>query len=442
MKPKKSSQKRKQKDLFRPELVKMIDPRHAMVKLSELVNWDQMDEVFGKTYCPDNGRPGVSTRLMVSLHYLKYTFDLSDDEVVRGWVENPYWQYLSGMKYFEHEPPINPSSMTRWRKRIGEAGAEELLKETLSAGLKMKAVKAYQLKRVNVDTTVQEKDIRFPTDARLYDRSRQRLVDAAKSRGIKIRQNYNRLSKRLLAQQSRYSHARQMNRSKKCIRKMRTYLGRVIRDIERNCPEPDLELKSLLEISTRIHQQQRTDKNKVYSVHEPSVECISKGKAHKRYEFGCKVSVAATSKGGWIVGAKAFHRNPYDGHTLADALKQVERIVGSPEHAFVDMGYRGHGYKGKTKVHVDKRRRGRTPRSLWRWMKRRAAVEPTIVHLKQEHRMDRNRLKGTDGDNLNAILGGIGMNFRKLLAYAAELLRLFCLRFLCFQRTRFVEITT
>jgi len=442
MKPKKSSQKRKQKDLFRPELVKMIDPRHAMVKLSELVNWDQMDEVFGKTYCPDNGRPGVSTRLMVSLHYLKYTFDLSDDEVVRGWVENPYWQYLSGMKYFEHEPPINPSSMTRWRKRIGEAGAEELLKETLSAGLKMKAVKAYQLKRVNVDTTVQEKDIRFPTDARLYDRSRQRLVDAAKSRGIKIRQNYNRLSKRLLAQQSRYSHARQMKRSKKCIRKMRTYLGRVIRDIERNCPEPDLELKSLLEISTRIHQQQRTDKNKVYSVHEPSVECISKGKAHKRYEFGCKVSVAATSKGGWIVGAKAFHGNPYDGHTLKDALKQVERIVGSPEHAFVDMGYRGHGYKGKTKVHVDKRRRGRTPRSLWRWMKRRAAVEPTIGHLKQEHRMDRNRLKGRDGDNFNAILSGIGMNFRKLLAYAAELLRLFCLRFLCFQRTRFVEITT
>jgi IS5 family transposase len=392
MKPKKSSQKRRQRELFRPELVKMIDPRHAMVKLSKAVNWDQMDEVFGKTYCPDNGRPGVSTRLMVSLHYLKYTFNLSDEDVVSGWVENPYWQYLSGMKYFEHKVPINPSSMTRWRKRIGEAGAEELLKETLSAGLKMKAIKAYQLKRVNVDTTVQEKDIRFPTDARLYDRSRQRLVDAAKQRGITLRQNYNRLSKGLLAQQSRYSHARQMKRSRKCISKMRTYLGRVIRDIERKCTNPDQELKSLLEVSTRIHQQQRTDKNKVYSVHEPSVECISKGKAHKRYEFGCKVSIAATSKGGWIVGAKAFHGNPYDGHTLGDALKQVERIVGSPEHAFVDMGYRGHGYKGKTKVHVDKRRRGRTPRSLWRWMKRRAAVEPTIGHLKQEHRMDRNRL--------------------------------------------------
>lgn len=418
----------------------MIDPGHVMVKLSKVVNWGQMDEAFGKTYCPDNGRPGVSTRLMVSLHYLKYTFNLSDEEVVKGWVENPYWQYLSGMKYFEHKVPINSSSMTRWRKRIGQAGAEELLKETLSAGLKMKAVKAYQLKRVNVDTTVQEKDIRFPTDARLYDRSRQRLVDAGKKRGIKIRQNYNRLSKRLLAQQSRYSHARQMKRSKKCIRKMRTYLGRVIRDIERNCPEPDLELQSLLEISTRIHQQQRTDKNKVYSVHEPLVECISKGKAHKRYEFGCKVSVAATSKGGWIVGAKAFHGNPYDGHTLQDALKQVERVVGNPEHAFVDMGYRGHGYEGKTKVHVDKQRRGKTPRSLWRWMKRRAAVEPTIGHLKQEHRMDRNRLKGTDGDNLNAILSGIGMNFRKLLAYAAEFLRLFCLRFLCFQRTIFIEI--
>lgn len=435
MKPKKTSQKRRQRELFRPELAKMIDPCHAMVKLSKAVNWEQMDEVFGKTYCPDNGRPGVSTQLMVSLHYLKYTFNLSDEDVVSGWVENPYWQYLSGMKYFEHKVPINPSSMTRWRKRIGEAGAEELLKETLSAGLTMKAIKTYQLKRVNVDTTVQEKDIRFPTDARLYDRSRQRLVEAAKKRGIKLRQNYNRLSKGLLAQQSRYSHARQMKRSKKCIRTMRTYLGRVIRDIERKCTDPDPELKSLLAVSTRIHQQQRTDKNKVYSVHEPLVECISKGKAHKRYEFGCKVSVAATSKGGWIVGAKAFHGNPYDGHTLEDALKQVERIVGSPEHAFVDMGYRGHGYKGKTKVHVDKRRRGRTPRSLWRWMKRRAAVEPTIGHLKQEHRMDRNRLKGTDGDNFNAILSSIGMNFRKLLAFAAELLRLLFLRLLDFQRT-------
>jgi len=440
MKPKRSPHKSKQRDLFRPELTKIIDPGHGLVKLAKAVNWDRMDELFGKTYCPDNGRPGVSTRLMVSLHYLKYTYNLSDDDVVSGWVENPYWQYLSGMKFFEHEPPINPSSMTRWRKRIGEAGAEELLKETIAAGLKLKAVKSYQLKRVNIDTTVQEKDIRFPTDARLYDRARQRLVDAAKERNIKLRQNYNRNAKHLLAQQSRYAHARQMKRAKGCTRKLKTYLGRVIRDIERKCPDPDCQLQSLLEIGTRILHQKKKDKNKIYSVHEPAVECISKGKAHKRYEFGCKVSVAATSRGGWFVGAKAVHGNPYDGHTLKDALKQVERIAQRPEHAFVDMGYRGHGYSGKVEVHVDKRRRGRTAKSLWRWMKRRAAVEPGIGHLKREHGMDRNRLKGTLGDRINAILSAAGMNFMKLLKWAADFLRQIYFRLLICQRTEAFEV--
>jgi IS5 family transposase len=324
--------------------------------------------------------------------------------------------------------------MTRWRKRIGEAGAEELLKETIKAGLKLKAVKAFQLKRVNIDTTVQEKEIRFPTDARLYDRARQRLVDFAKERGIKLRQNYNRKSKQMLYWQSRYSHARQMKRAKACTRKLRNYLGRVLRDIERNCPKRDDQLQSLMHIGTRIYHQQQKDKNKVYSVHAPEVECISKGKAHKRYEFGCKVSVAATSKGGWFLGAMAVHGNPYDGHTLKDALKQVKRVIRAPEHAFVDMGYRGHDYRGDTEVHVDKRRRGRTAKSLWRWMKRRAAIEPGIGHLKREHRMDRNRLKGTEGDRFNAILSAAGMNFCKLLKWAADFLRqiflwlLFCKR--------------
>lgn len=434
MKPKKSSIKNRQRDLFRSQLSNIIDPNHGLVKLAKVVEWDRLDELFGSTYCPDNGRPGVSTRLMVALHYLKYTHNLSDEDVVATWVENPYWQYFSGMKWFEYELPINASSMTRWRKRIGEAGAEELLKETIKAGLKLKAVKAFQLKRVNIDTTVQEKEIRFPTDARLYDRARQRLVDFAKERGIKLRQNYNRKSKQMLYWQSRYSHARQMKRAKACTRKLKNYLGRVLRDIERNCPDADRQLQSLMDIGTRIYQQKQKDKNKLYSVHAPEVECISKGKAHKRYEFGCKVSVAATSKGGWFLGAMAVHGNRYDGHTLKQALKQVKRVIREPEHVFVDMGYRGHNYRGDTEIHVDKRRRGRTAKSLWRWMKRRAAIEPGIGHLKREHRMDRNRLKGVEGDRINAILSAAGMNFCKLLKWAADFLRriflwlLFCQR--------------
>jgi IS5 family transposase len=435
MKPKKPANKHRQQELFRVELIQIIDPGHGLVKLANAVDWDKLDEVFGKTYCPDNGRPAISTRLMVSLHYLKYTHNLSDDDVVAGWVENPYWQFLSGMQWFEHKMPIHPSSMSRWRKRVGDAGAEQLLKQTIEAGLKLKAVKAHQLKRVNVDTTVQEKEVRFPTDARLYDRARQRLVDEAKKRGIDLRQNYNRLSKHLLAQQSRYAHAKQIKRAKRCTKKLRTYLGRVIRDIERNCLEPDWDLNHLLNISTRIYRQKRSDKNKIYSVHAPEVNCISKGKAHKRYEFGCKVSVAATSKGGWFLAAMALDGNPYDGHTLTDTLEQVERIVQKPEHVFVDMGYRGHGYQGDTAIHVDKRRRGRTAKHLWRWMKRRAAIEPGIGHLKREHRMDRNRLKGREGDRINAILSAAGMNFAKLLRWVAGFLRLiYCWLFGC-QRT-------
>ena len=425
MKPKKSPAQERQGNLFRVELSRIIDRGHGLVKLAEAVDWHRLDEMFGSTYCPDNGRPGVSTRLMVALHYLKYTHNLSDEEVVACWVENPYWQYFSGMKWFEHDVPIDPSSMTRWRKRIGEAGAEGLLRETLEAGLRIKAVKPHQLKRVNVDTTVQEKEIRFPTDARLYDRARQRLVDAAKDRGISLRQNYNRKSKHALYMQSRYAHAQQMQRARRCTRKLKTYLGRVIRDIERTYQKPDEPLQDLLEVGRKVFQQQRTDKNKTYSVHAPEVECISKGKAHKRYEFGCKVSVAATSRGGWFVGAQAVHGNPYDGHTLSDTLSQVERMGIRPDQAFVDMAYRGHDYKGSVEVHVDKRHRGRTAKSLWRWMKRRAAIEPGIGHLKREHRMDRNRLKGKEGDCINAILSAAGMNFSKLLRWAGDLLRLF-----------------
>ncbi len=302
------------------------------------------------------------------------------------------------MKHFEHESPIDSSSMTRWRKRIGESGAEELLKETIEAGLKLKAVKVGQLKRVNVDTTVQEKEVRFPTDAR------------------------------------------QMKRAGKCTRKLKTYLGRVIRDIERKQPFPDEKLTSLLKIASRVHNRTKDVKNKIYSIHAPEVECISKGKAYKRYEFGCKVSVAATSRGGWFVGAMALHGNPYDGHSPMHC-PQVGRIVKAPEYVFVDRGYRAHNYKGDAEVHVDKIRRGKTVRSLWRWMKRRAAIEPGIGHLKREHRMDRNRLKGAEGDRINAILSAAGMNFCKLLKWAADFLRQIFLWLIFFQRTNFCQIS-
>ena len=221
----------------RTQLANLLNERHPLVKLAQQIDWRSFDEHFGTYYSEGTGRPATSTRLMVSLHYLKYTHDLSDEAVLRGWVENPYWQYLSGMEFFCHEPPVNPSSMSRWRSRVGEAGGEELLRQTIEAGLRMGVIKPSELKRVNVDTTVQEKHIRFPTDPRLYDRMRERLVMAARREGVALRQSYVRVGKRLLAQQSRYAHAKQWRRARRCTRRLRTILGRVIRDIERaNCP--------------------------------------------------------------------------------------------------------------------------------------------------------------------------------------------------------------
>jgi IS5 family transposase len=408
-----------QRELFRIELERLVDAGHPLVKLGRQINWTVFEERLGQTYAVTGGAPGVRTRLMVALHYLKYQHDLSDESVVKHWVENPYWQHFSGEQFFQHEVPINPSSMTRWRHRLGEAGAEAMLKETLETAVRMKVITPTQIKRVNVDTTVQTKAVRYPTDARLYNRARERLVKVARERGIPIKQSYERVGPRLVMQQSRYAHARQMNRARACTRKLRTQLGRVIRQVERSQVEPVGVLKKLLGTAQRIHAQQPTDKNKIYSVHEPEVCCIAKGKAGKKYEFGNKASVATTSRGGWMLGAMSLPGNPYDGHTLDQQLTQVRRLLGRPMHdVHVDMGYRGHNHCGLESVHVDKRRRGRTPKSLWRWMKRRAAVKPTIGHMKSEHRLERNRLKGTVGDAINAILSAAAMNFQKLQGFS------------------------
>jgi transposase, IS5 family len=407
----------------RTRLANLVNARHPMVRLARQIDWQSFDEHFGVYYRGGKGRPAISTRLMVSLHYLKYTHDLSDEAVLAGWVENPYWQYLSGMEFFEYDLPIDPSSMSRWRSRVGEAGAGELLKETIEAGLRLKIIKPSELRRVNVDTTVQEKHIRFPTDPRLYDRMRQRLVAAARREGLKLRQSYVRVGKRLLAQQSRYAHAKQWRRARGCTRKLRTILGRVIRDIERKALAPGEDLRGLLALARRLYRQKRHDKGKLYSVHAPEVECISKGKAHKRYEFGSKVALAVSSKGGWVLAAQALEGNPYDGHTLQSTMDRIVARSGTePEHVYCDMGYRGHDYEGECKVHVGRRKRGSIAKSLWRWMRRRAAIEPSIGHLKEDRRMERCRLKGAAGDKVNAVLSAAAMNFSKLLAALGALL--------------------
>ena len=191
-----------QRELFQIDLEQLIDMSHPLVRLGLLIDWESFDRMLGNTYDPSQGAPGISTRLMVALHYLKYQQDLSDEDVVAMWVENPYWQHFSGMRYFQHRMPIDPSSMTRWRKRLGDAGAEQMLRATIGTGVKMRVIRPAELKRINVDTTVETKAIRFPTDARLYQRMRERLVKAARAEGLSIKQSYEHVGRLSRAEQN------------------------------------------------------------------------------------------------------------------------------------------------------------------------------------------------------------------------------------------------
>ncbi len=417
MQPKNNKKRGKQAPLFRTRLEQIINREHPLYQLSQKIDWSVFEQEFGSLYEENVGRPGKSIRLLVGLHYLKYTYSQSDESVVERFLENPYWQYFCGFEYFQHELPIDPSSLTRWRKRVGAEGMEKLLKETVETAKRGKLITRGDAGRVNVDTTVQEKAIAFPTDGRLYYKMLRALVRAAKQRGIELRQSYERVGKKALARQGRYRHARQMKRAQRETKKLKTYLGRVSRDIQRKAATPDEALQKQLELAQRLLKQQRHDKGKLYSIHAPEVECIAKGKAHKPYEFGCKVSMVSTSRSNWIVGINAVHGNPYDGHTLQAALKQAKWILGwQPDNAYCDRGYRGNTTKiDGTQIHVVGRRKKSMSRSGWRWYRRRAAIEPMFGHLKAENRMDRNLLHGKEGDRINAILSGCGYNVRKLL---------------------------
>lgn len=426
MKPKKSPNQDPQSSLFQVELAKLVDMRHPLVQLAGKIDWQRFEAELECCFSDTDGAPAKPTRLMVGLHYLKHTYNLSDEQTVKRWVENPYWQYFCGMKYFEYSAPIHPSLMTRWRKMLGDGKMEKLLEESIATGFRTGTVNRRSLENVNVDTTVQEKAIAFPTDARLYQRMLETLVKKAKKRGVVLRQSYQRVSKIALVQSGRYFHARQAKRARREVRRLRTMLGRVTRDIVRKISGSAVleeSFRELIALSHRLLAQKKDDKNKLYSLHAPEVECISKGKAHKKYEFGNKASFVTSSREGFAFGAQGLHGNPYDGHTLTGSLQQAARLCGGKTfgRAFVDRGYRGHGYEGPTEIHIcDPRTGRRLSRSIRRWRKRRSAIEPAIGHMKNDGRLGRNYLLGKDGDRINVVLSAVGHNLRLILAKLAR----------------------
>ena len=424
-----SARNEDQSELFRSRLDSQINMNHELVRLSSLIDWSVFDDRFGTLYHADRGSPGKPTRLMVGLLYLKHIHRLSDEQLVHGWLENPYWQYFCGESHFQTEWPIDPSSLTRYRQRIGDSGCEWLLQQTIQAGIRSGSVRKSHLKRVTVDTTVQEKAVRFPTDGRLLNRSRERLVKLCHQHGVGLRQSYARVGPRCLIRASNYAHARQSRRMRRQIRKLHTFLGRVVRDIERKISDDD-QLQQIfadeLAMAKRVLAQKKDSSNKLYSLHAPEVECISKGKAHKRYEFGVKASIAVTNRSSFVVGGLALPGNPFDGHTLKTALDQVRRLGGQRiEEVYVDRGYRGHD-ETDSAVYISGQRRGVTDR-IRRCMKRRQAIEPVIGHLKQDGWLGRNHLKGTEGDSVNVLLSCAGHNLRLILKrLRGQCARIFC----------------
>ena len=403
-------------EIFQSRLDNQLNMRHKLVILSQQIDWSAFEKEFGSLYVPEQGRPGLPIRLLVGLTYLSRTFNFSDEATVEMFIENLYWQYFCGYEYFQITTPLDASSLVRWRQRIGEAGVEFLLKQTIVTAQAMKQLTEKHMEKVNGDTTVQEKNITFPTDAKLYRKGIVLLGKEAKLNKIKLRQSYIRKSKQALFKQSKYAHAGQYKRAARETRQLKTYLGRLVRDIRRKCDNPQGGLLELLELSERLLLQTKKSNNKLYSFHAPEVVCIAKGKAHKKYEFGSKVGVLTTSKDNWVIGIQAFSGNPYDGHTVEDALAQSKRLTGwKAKEGYFDRGYRGHGYQGETVIHIVDNRRRRFSTSELRWRKRRAAIEPVIGHLKSDHRMGRNYLKGELGDKMNAMLAGCGRNLRKLL---------------------------
>jgi IS5 family transposase len=415
-------------DLFKARLDQIINMKHELVSLADKIDWAWLDEQIAP-YFSEHGRPGEPVRFIIGMFILKHTYALSDEQVWDRWVESPYFQYFTGEEFFQYELPHERSGMSHWRNRIGDT-LDVLLQESLRIAHDTGALKKSDLARVTVDTTVQPKNITFPTDAKLLLVAIQQLGKLAKEYDVPLRQSYARVAKRAAIKVGRYAHAKQFKRMNREIKFLRTRLGRVIRDIRRKTMGDEALAAAfavpLIKASQFRGQKQRQRGWKLYSWHAPETECIAKGKAHKPYEFGVKVSLTTTNKrakgGQFILHAKALPGNPYDGHTLAEVLAETQALTGREiERVYVDKGYVGHKAPKPMRVFRSGQKRG-VHGKIKKELRRRSAIEPVIGHCKSDGHLDRNYLKGRNGDQINAGMSAVGYNFRLILKWLRTLL--------------------
>ncbi|MFT7772149.1 IS5 family transposase [Roseateles sp.] len=436
-------------DFFRARLEQMIDMRHALAVLATRMPWAQIEaslaplfahqdrsgrviedtDLFGPTLAvagagvSQRGRPRLPIRLMVALLYLKHAYGESDESVVERWAQDVYFQFFSGQVYFEPRLPCDATQIGRFRRVLGEAGVEQLLKSTIEAAVGMKAIRPAEFERVIVDSTVQEKAIAHPTDSRLLEVAREKIARLAQRAGLQLKQTHQREGKTLRRRAAGYAHAKQFKRLKRVLRRQRTILGALLRDVQRKMvtlpQQAQDQLNIWLQRAERIRTQRPHDKGKLYALHAPEAECIGKGKARQPYEFGCKVSLAVTHRQGLMVGARSFPGNPFDGHTLAAQIEQTTVLLQDlgvkPTTAIVDLGYRGVDHEVAPVQVIHRGKHKTLTNTQRRWLKRRQAIEPVIGHTKHDNGMHRCWLKGSEGDALHAVLCAAGFNIRWLL---------------------------
>ncbi|MGD0208181.1 MAG: IS5 family transposase [Verrucomicrobiota bacterium] len=408
-----------QTSFLMPTLAEQLDPRQPIKQLADTLPWPEFEQVFGKYYSPD-GRPAKPVRLMVGLLLLKQMFNQGDETVVAAWVQNPYWQYFCGMSEFQWQAPCDPSDLVYFRDRIGEAGMQRILR----VSAQLHGDKA-QEPEVVVDTTVQEKNITHPTDTKLAHKIIRRCWKLADRNGVKLRRRYRKAVRHCVMAQRWRRDPKKRKTAHRALRKMKVIAGRLIRELERKLPEAaHAEQRRNFALYRRVLRQQPSDRDKIYSLHEPQVYCLSKGKEHKKYEFGSKASVVMTKTAGVIVGAVAHEENLYDGDALRPALQQTKIITGQqPAKAIVDRGYRGRKTVDGTEVLLPGKPKPGQSKSMSAKMRarfrRRAAIEPVISHLKHQYRLARCFLKGFVGDQVNLLLAAAAWNLRKWLRAAA-----------------------
>ena len=412
----------KQLSLF-SSLEDMLSHEHPLFQLSNKINWERFENAFSPLYCSNNGRPAHPIRLMCGLLILKHLRNVSDEMVVSQWSENAYYQYFCGGLEFMPKQPCDASELVHFRNRIGEEGMELILAESIRVNTDHDDEDHFDT--AFIDSTVQEKNITYPTDAKLHKKIIKNVLKIVHDNCLPLRQSYTRTLKGIYRSQRFRNHPKNRKKALKADRQLKTIAGRLVRELERNLGGRK-GYEKMFELYYRVLSQNRKSKNKVYSLHEPDVVCVSKGKEHKQYEFGNKVSILR-SWSGLILGACSF-RNEYDGHTTEKTLEQTQRMTGRKVDKLAgDRGYRGIKQIGQTKILIPDTPKAKDSyyqkRKKHKLFCKRASIEPTIGHLKEDHRLSRNFYKGVKGDAINVLLAAAAYNFKRAMRVLLYLIK-------------------